>query len=269
MRTATLRSIAAAAGLVALSAAAAGAQSLAQRIAGVRDGDVRLSFAVRPDVCGRGQSISRTGSRDNTSTMNRGADRRGDVDYDIDCDAGPGRLVVSRREGETVDLRFYVGGRWHTPTSATDLGTVGAREVADFLTGFASSSDGAAGRKAIFPATLVDSVVIWPSLMRLARDEHRPRETRKQAVFWLGQLAEGPATAGLDSLVGANDLDREVRKQAIFALSQRPGKEGIPALIQVVRTNRDPELRRQALFWLGQSNDPRALDLIEELLNKK
>ena len=61
-------------------------------------------------------------------------------------------------------------------------------------------------------------------------------------------------------------LDRE---QAVFALSQRPRDEGVPALISVARTNKDPEIRKKALFWLGQSHDPRALDLFEELLTKK
>ena len=37
-------------------------------------------------------------------------------------------------------------------------------------------------------------------------------------------------------------------------------------MIRIARTNRDPNLRRTALFWLGQSKDPRALDLFEELL---
>ena len=55
----------------------------------------------------------------------------------------------------------------------------------------------------------------------------------------------------------------------MFALSQRPRDEGVPALIYVARTNKDPEIRKKALFWLGQSNDPRALDLFEELLTKK
>jgi hypothetical protein len=32
------------------------------------------------------------------------------------------------------------------------------------------------------------------------------------------------------------------------------------------RTHRDPDIRRRAIFWLGQSNDPRALALFEELL---
>ena len=31
----------------------------------------------------------------------------------------------------------------------------------------------------------------------------------------------------------------------------------------------DPEIRRKALFWLGQSEDPRALALFEELLTRR
>jgi RNA polymerase sigma-70 factor (ECF subfamily) len=34
-------------------------------------------------------------------------------------------------------------------------------------------------------------------------------------------------------------------------------------------TNKDPEIRKRAMFWLGQSNDPRAIDLFEQLLTKK
>ena len=40
----------------------------------------------------------------------------------------------------------------------------------------------------------------------------------------------------------------------------------MPALIRIARTNREPELRKTALFWLGQSEDPRAISLFEELL---
>jgi HEAT repeat protein len=52
----------------------------------------------------------------------------------------------------------------------------------------------------------------------------------------------------------------------VFALSQRSSNEAVPALIKVARTSRDPELRKTALFWLGQSEDPRALHLFEEIL---
>ncbi|PYP42245.1 MAG: hypothetical protein DMD43_03595 [Gemmatimonadetes bacterium] len=57
-----------------------------------------------------------------------------------------------------------------------------------------------------------------------------------------------------------------MREQAVFALSQLPRDEGVPILIHVARSNRDPALRRKALFWLGQSDDPRALALFEEIL---
>jgi HEAT repeat protein len=59
-----------------------------------------------------------------------------------------------------------------------------------------------------------------------------------------------------------------VKKQAVFALSQRRNGEAVQALIQVARNNRDPEVRRTALFWLGQTNDPRAVALFEEILLK-
>jgi HEAT repeat protein len=112
-------------------------------------------------------------------------------------------------------------------------------------------------------------VTVWPALLRVAKSETRPRETRSQAVFWLGQAAGEAATAELSGLVGDDSVDREVRKQAVFALSQRPRDEAVPALVRVARTHRDPEIRKQALFWLGQSGDPRAIALFEELLTRR
>lgn len=246
----------------------ANAQGVNDRVAQVRDGDVRLSFPLRPDVCGYGSSIRFAGR---SSNVHVGDDRRRnqDVEYDIDCETGPGRLVIVRREGETTGLRFYVGGRWRPSSTATDLGMVSTREAADLLLGLARSHGGRPGREAIFPATLIDSVVVWPDLLRLARDADRPRATREQAVFWLGQAAGEAATAGLDALAQDDTVDRDVRKSAIFALLQRNNDEGITSLIRIVRTNRDPELRRTAMFWLAQSKDPRALDLIEELLVRR
>jgi len=243
------------------------AQSVADRVARAGDGTVRMSFATRPDICGRGTSIHR-GSDSRTSWGDY--DRTRDIEWDVDCDYGPGRLVIAKRDGEIVALRFYVGGRWRAPgPDVTDLGTVPAKEAADFLVSLASRLPGKAGRDAIFPATTADSAVIWPALIKLARDEERPRETRKQAVFWLGQAAGDAATAGLDSLSRDGNVDREVQKSVVFALSQRPRTEGIPALIRIARTHRDPEVRRDAVFWLGQSNDPRAIALFEELLLTK
>jgi HEAT repeat protein len=57
-----------------------------------------------------------------------------------------------------------------------------------------------------------------------------------------------------------------VKKKAVFALSQLPKEEGVPLLINVARTNQNPAVRKQAMFWLGQSKDPRAIDFFTQVL---
>lgn len=245
------------------------AQSIDDAVAKTRDGQVRFSFALREGVCGNGSGIT-TLRRGESTDLRKGSSRSSrDVEYDVECEPGPGRVVLDVERGAVTALRFHVGGRWRQRDDATDLGTVSAARASGYLLKLAQTDGGRPGRDAVFPLTVVDSVTVWPSLIALARDESRPRETRKNAVFWLGQAAEEPATRGLDDLVGEATLDREVRESAIFALSRRPAEEGIPALIRVVKTNKDPAMRKRALFWLGQSGDPRALDLIEELLAKR
>ncbi|HEY1953344.1 MAG TPA: HEAT repeat domain-containing protein [Gemmatimonadaceae bacterium] len=257
--------------LAALVAAAAAlpAQSIASRVARVNNGTVRMSFATRPGICGSGNSISRSGGRGRTTWGDNWNTSR-DVEWESDCSTGPARLVLDRRNGEISDLRFYVGGRWRPGASdVVDLGNVSAHDAADYLVSIAQSERSSMGEKAIFPATIADSADIWPALLRLARNPELPRGTRTQSVFWLGQAAGDAATANLKDIVVDNGVDREVREQAVFALSQRPKDEGVPALISIARTNKDPDIRKKALFWLGQSNDPRALDLFEELLTRK
>jgi hypothetical protein len=247
----------------------AGAQSIASRVARVSNGTVRMTFAAKPEICGSGNSIIHSNGRGRTTWGDNWNTSR-DVEWESDCSRGPARVVLDRRGGELTDLRFYVGGRWR-PAAAdvVDLGTVSAREAADYLVSIAQTEKGSMGSKAIFPAAIADSSNIWPALIKIARNPDLPRNTRNQSVFWLGQAAGDAATAGLNDIVLDNGVDREVREQAVFALSQRPRDEGVPALIAVAKTNKDPEIRKKALFWLGQSQDPRAIDLFEQLLTKK
>jgi hypothetical protein len=47
-----------------------------------------------------------------------------------------------------------------------------------------------------------------------------------------------------------------------------PKDQGVPLLIQVAKTNTNPVVRKQAMFWLGQSKDPRAVDFFEAVLKQ-
>jgi hypothetical protein len=230
--------------------APAGAQSLQQRIAAIDSGRVHLSFAARPGVCGDGsQNINVQDSED----------------WEVECESQPVRVTLDIRNHQVVALRTFVGGRWRNASSAKDLGTIRPQEAAGYFLHLAGSQADLRGDP-VLPATLADSVTIWPMLLQLARSPRLPVERRRSAVFWLGQAAGAAVDGALDSIAGDRGTDREVRKQAVFALSQRSSEEAIPALIRVARTSPDPELRRTALFWLGQSNDSRAIDLFEEIL---
>jgi len=169
------------------------------------------------------------------------------------------------RGGRVASAENYVGGRWKPGTGAADLGLVSAPEAAVVLLALAvSAGDGA--EDLVAAATMADSAVVWPTLLELARNPRATEDTRRQAVFWLGHAAGVEATRGLDSIMRDRGGELEVRKQAVFALSQRPHDEGVPALIRIARTSREPAIVRTALFWLGQSGDPRALALFEEIL---
>jgi hypothetical protein len=102
-------------------------------------------------------------------------------------------------------------------------------------------------------------------LIALARSA-RSSDVRGTALFWLAQRAGDKAVGTITQAL--EDPETEVRKQAVFALSQLPKDEGVPKLIEVARTHRDTAVRKQAMFWLGQSRDPRALTFFEQILTQ-
>ena len=60
--------------------------------------------------------------------------------------------------------------------------------------------------------------------------------------------------------------DREMREQLVFVYSQRNEREAMDKMIDIARRDPDPEIRKRALFWIGQSKDPRATQLIQDIL---
>jgi len=103
-------------------------------------------------------------------------------------------------------------------------------------------------------------------LIRMAHDDES-EQVRGQALFWLAQKAGKRAASAISEAI-ENDPDTHLKKSAVFALTQMPPDEGVPLLIQVARSNKNPEVRKQAFFWLGQSKDPRALAFFEEVLRR-
>jgi HEAT repeat protein len=92
--------------------------------------------------------------------------------------------------------------------------------------------------------------------------------TRKDAVFWIGQQAKSDDVIQFLENVVREDSDPEVRKHALTALVHAPQKLGVPALISLAKSHPDNAIRREAIFWLGESKDPRAMEALVGIVNE-
>lgn len=237
------------------------AQSLAERVAAVGTGAVTFHYTARPGVCGDGEHFIRTGR-----SSYHGSFRTGHAMEP--CIFGPVQVRLNLEDGSVFRVQSWVGPL--RSRDARDLGAVPAPEAARYLMTIAASARPNASAKAIFPAVLADSAVVWPALLAIAKDtDGRSGSARRDALFWLSRFASG-AVAGHPNEPFAEDedasADEELKTQAVFVLSQLRNGSGIPDLLEIARSNRSPRVRSQALFWLGQSGDPRALALFESIL---
>jgi hypothetical protein len=102
------------------------------------------------------------------------------------------------------------------------------------------------------------------ALLDLARNSPDNR-TRQRALLWMARRADVDAASAISQAI-EQDPDADVKKQAVFALSQLPPDQGVPLLVNLARTTKNPIVRRQAVIFLGQSKDPRALSFLEEIV---
>ncbi len=245
------------AGLGAAIPGGAGAQSLADRVAHAGGERIQFTYASRPGVCGDGRSYVHMAD----DGVNQFYGSYGDLTAEP-CVHGPARVVLDRAEGEIIALRVYVGPS--AADGATDLGTVPARDAADYLMHLASSAQGAVARDAILPAMLADSVDDQSALAGIAGDRTRAREIRRAAIGWLGRDA-ADATQAVRSLIAiaTDDADeRSVRQSALGALTRVPDGAGIPPLIRLAGDSTGGWVGRTALSVVAASGDPRARDFL-------
>lgn len=253
---------------VALLAPDARAQSLSRRIADAGDGTVVFTFASRPGVCGDGETYVRDSFGEGMRISERGSftGRNHGVDDWPPCIPGPVHIRATLSRGQVIGLRTFAGPLHdRDPGERRDLGAVSVEDAASFFTRLIEQANGNIASKAVLPLVLADSIDPWPAFLRFARDERLSRSVRSSVDFW---LARG-ASATLGVIDHDDDADDDVRSSAVFALSQQPKDIAIPRLLEVARRNAHPAARAQALFWLGQSGDPRAVDLFEEILRRR
>jgi HEAT repeat protein len=102
-------------------------------------------------------------------------------------------------------------------------------------------------------------------MLQVAGDANEAVELRKKALFWVGQ-SDIPAPELFD--LYEKMPSREMKDQLIFVYSQRDERAAIDKLFWIAKNETDRELKKKAIFWLGQSDDPRVPGFLASLLEK-
>lgn len=104
-------------------------------------------------------------------------------------------------------------------------------------------------------------------LFEIAKSDPDP-EQRGQAMFWLAQEYPREAQDWLLQVI-RSERDNEVLEEAVFAISQLPDDNGDKVLLDLARDAGAPRAaRRQAIFWLAQSDNDASIAALTDLLSR-
>jgi len=62
--------------------------------------------------------------------------------------------------------------------------------------------------------------------------------------------------------------EAKVKKRLIMSIGQNRSEEAIPTLIGIARKEKDTDLQKTIIFFLGRSKDEAALKYLQEIIEK-
>ena len=146
------------------------------------------------------------------------------------------------------------------------IGQRESRDNAEFLRSlFAKTSDEDSRKKILFSLSQMDGFGNDRWLLGIALDQSNSSEVRGHALWTAGE-------AGIpgSELVTVYDRlsDLEVMEKLSGVLSESRDRAATDKLIEIAQKDPNREMRKKALFWLGQKNDPRVRQILIDILNK-
>ena len=102
-------------------------------------------------------------------------------------------------------------------------------------------------------------------LLAIVQDTGNSVDLRGHALWTAGQAG----IPGSD-LVALYDrlTDAEMKEKLIWVMSESKDRAATDKLVEIAQKDRDQEMRKKALFWLGQKNDPRVRQILVDILTK-
>jgi len=104
-------------------------------------------------------------------------------------------------------------------------------------------------------------------LFEISKSDSDP-EQRGEAMFWLAEEYPQQAQDWLLEVIDT-EQDEDVLEQAVFAISQLPDGTGDQVLLELAQNDQASRaVRRQAIFWLAQSDNDSSVAALTELLTR-
>jgi HEAT repeat protein len=149
-------------------------------------------------------------------------------------------------------------------TAIQTLGRTGDESLLPLLKDLATTStDEEVTEAAVFAISRYEGAGARALLLDLARNA-KSVEVRKHAIFGLSK--DGDDAFEELMRIYASDSDTEVKKQIVFALKRMGTERAIARLYEIARNSgEDEEVRKDALHWLGQSGDQKAVDFLIQM----
>ena len=104
-------------------------------------------------------------------------------------------------------------------------------------------------------------------LFEISKSDPDP-EQRGEAMFWLAEAYPQRAEGWLLEVI-KTERDEDILEKAVFAISQLPDGAGDQVLLDLARNDEiSRDIRRQALFWLANSDNDSSVAALTELLTR-
>ncbi|MGA2113880.1 MAG: HEAT repeat domain-containing protein [Bryobacteraceae bacterium] len=145
------------------------------------------------------------------------------------------------------------------------LGSARGRHGLDTLKKLLASETAPDMRRRAIAAVGVSREPEAQTLILSAARGDRDARVRAEAVSQLSR-ERLPNLAGVLGGIAENDPDSGVSKRAVSSLASLSDGSGVPELIRLARSSKNPDVRKEAVRALGRAHDQRAEAFLEEVL---
>lgn len=166
---------------------------------------------------------------------------------------------MARRSDLSTDVRgmaiFWLGSRGSEADSASDF----------LMQLYPTLRETELKERVLYAVAQRKSPEAQRFLTALAMNPNESMDIRRNALY--NASRSGMTLAQMQALY-RKAPEKDFKNQVIFAMANLKSPESVDVLFEIAKNDPDREMRKQALFWLGSSKDPRVPAFLQEIINK-